>query len=236
MPIVNYKGSLIVFTEYIPARNEYALFDLQENLVDVITLEDYLSHPDLMYIGNSHGRYRQPSSQIYFGSAGKSNRNIPAGAFVVPNPVGGPGWVTIAVNSIYVTCDGTIEPEDAGIRAGEVTGERCWWCVNDRLFSVYMTQFEWKPGIPMSGEVSKGVGVHAFKNKEDLYDYGGEVVQFIGQHPNYAFNKRDGAYLVGGKIAMWGEIMEHERGYRSEFAKIIHLETNDLRLRRRYGV
>ena len=33
--------------------------------------------------------------------------------------------------------------------------------------------------------------------------------------------------LLFGKVKIWGEIVEHEAGYRSEFAKIVSLDYGD---------
>lgn len=236
MSIVWYKGNQIAYTEYIPARNEYALFNIDEDLVAVISLEEYYDNPELSYIGNSNGRYRTASASICSSAFGKPSCSIPYGTVIRSTTLQVPGSY---VSIIFASGDTVPSepPEDAGIRAGEVVGERCWWCAGERLYSVYMTSFEWFPGTAMTGNVSEGVGVHAFKSTDQLIEYGSEVLKYIGLQSNYpfAFDPRE-AYLLAGKVAMWGEIMEHERGYRAEYAKITSLDTRDLRIRKRYGV
>ena len=50
----------------------------------------------------------------------------------------------------------------------------------------------------------------------------------------------DGADVIFGTIKMWGEIVEHELGYRAEFAKIISLDQGNpkslTKLRTIYGL
>jgi len=40
--------------------------------------------------------------------------------------------------------------------------------------------------------------------------------------------------LLFGKIKIWGEIVEHEEGYRSEFGKIVSLDYGDPELLRKF--
>lgn len=45
-----------------------------------------------------------------------------------------------------------------------------------------------------------------------------------------------------GAVKMWGEVVEHERGYRAQFAKLVSLTfvvgdlVNEYALRKKYGV
>lgn len=67
----------------------------------------------------------------------------------------------------------------------------------------------WGPGEPMEGKTksrSEHNGVYAYKLLRD----------FLKQH--------SGDLDVYGKVALWGDVIEHELGYRAEFAKIISLE------------
>ena len=59
----------------------------------------------------------------------------------------------------------------------------------------------------MRGDPSK-TGVHAFKErKRARWTYGG------GNYP-----------VVIGTIALWGEVIEHEMGYRAEFGQVASLD------------
>lgn len=233
--IVDYCGLKIAYTEFDVQDYKWALFDEQERFVGLIEHQEYINHPTLYMIGNSYGRYRKPNSSLCGGSFGNSNNPIPSGANIsftinpvtgtlTINPVmGNPGWVTIPS---ITRADTTATPiEDAGIRAGEIIAHRCWWLLpNNRLFSTYMYDYEWMPGVSATGDV-KSYGIHAFKYECDVYAYSAEF---------HAINITRS--LVFGTVKLWGEIVEHERGYRAEFAKIASLNTNDIYLKHRYGV
>lgn len=65
------------------------------------------------------------------------------------------------------------------------------------------------------------VGVYAYKLARDFLNEHGLVLP------------------VYGKVALWGAIIEHEKGYRAEFAKIISLEPSSAKkddLHKRWGV
>ena len=40
--------------------------------------------------------------------------------------------------------------------------------------------------------------------------------------------------LLFGKVKIWGEIVEHQEGYRSEFGKIVSLDYGDLELLQKF--
>lgn len=127
---------------------------------------------------------------------------------------GGPGQ---APNSLFTITRNTVPRSFAeraaasracpyeGIRAGEVIGWRQWRVYGRTLLSV-ITATPWMPGGVMEGDVSLH-GVHAYKSIEGLTD------NFIT-----AFS------LAYGTIYMWGDIVEHEKGYRSQYASIRSLD------------
>jgi len=125
--------------------------------------------------------------------------------------------------------------EDAGISAGEIIAHRAWRTHFGLLQSMAVDK-TWSPSEPMEGDpdyMGHGKGVHAFKSQtEALSQYGPE---------------RSGWPVVIGTIALWGTVIEHEKGYRAEFGKVNSIdlvigvgwwrERRMLRrLRRRYGV
>jgi hypothetical protein len=50
----------------------------------------------------------------------------------------------------------------------------------------------------------------------------------------YGWYVKPYSFLVFGKVKIWGEVVEHERGYRSEFAKILSLDYGDPELLARF--
>ena len=215
MMIHTYMGREVTYVEYDYKRDIYVLLDADENLVGELPRYEYLLQPQLQTIGNSNGKYRKSNSQVCSSPARQSGNPVPFGTFMVPvafitaiagDPTGGP-------------------IEDAGIRAGEVIGQRCWRNVLGVLHSVYMAGFEWLPNEPARGDVEIGHGIHAFKSGQDLAAY---------RHDYFLMG--DSTNLVAGTVSMWGQIVEHEHGYRAEYAKILSLDTTDRSLRMRYGV
>lgn len=216
MAFPKYKTHEIAFVEFIVNDDEYALFDPDDNLVATLKRHEYLSQPQLRRIGNSNGRHRKTSSKIRNSPIGKPSFTVSVGTLVP---------FTVSIIS-YERADEPIQ--DAGIRAGEITGRRAWWRMGNKLFSIYMTSCEWFPGVPVIGDVSSGYGVHSFKEATHLIDYAMSV--WFLSSPQFASS------LVTGTVSMWGEIVEHERGYRAQYAKIISLDTKDEDLKKRYGV
>lgn len=217
-----YKTQDIAFCEFIVNDDTYALFDPDDKLVVVLKRHEYLSQPQLKRLGNSHGRYRKSRSPLRGRAARQPGGTIPQRA------------KSFTITFVSYPFESNCSVEDAGIRAGEIIAHRCWWLSSeDRLHSVYITGCEWKPNIPMIGNVSSGYGVHGFKEKYMLDAYANSV--WIHTSPAVMFSNGL-ERLVYGSISMWGEIVEHERGYRAEFAKIISLDTTNLSLRKKYGL
>ncbi|HXJ66864.1 MAG TPA: hypothetical protein VNN79_24165 [Actinomycetota bacterium] len=100
--------------------------------------------------------------------------------------------------------------ESAGVRLGEITAWRLWWVDGHghRLRSVVRDE-PWLPGVPMTGDPKPDnrAGVYAFREPADAY-----CELSITETP-----------LVLGTVKLWGRYVEHERGYRAEFARITSL-------------
>ena len=106
-----------------------------------------------------------------------------------------------------------------GIRAGEIIAYRAWrvidpgWCDDDRLHSVAMRDYVWHPDKPASGDV-RVHGIYSFRD-------------VIRSKQEYGYDPGVDGPLLLGKVKIWGEIVEHEAGYRSEFGKIASLDYGD---------
>lgn len=122
---------------------------------------------------------------------------------------------------------GTYAVENAGIRAGEIIAYRCWKLLpREKLGSVFVKNI-WQPrATEKSHEVPEavgwGVGIHCFK------DIGYARAEYSNYSPVGPMEP-----MVYGEIAIWGTVIEHQWGYRAEFAKItrIHSITTKSRLR-----
>jgi len=105
---------------------------------------------------------------------------------------------------------GEVAIEDAGIRAGEIIAYRAW-ILRERgpcrgLLDSMFAAYTWRPGQIASGDNLYFHGVHAFKTLEQATDH----------YRSYGCE----FHVVFGEVALWGTVVEHEKGYRSEFAKI----------------
>ena len=104
--------------------------------------------------------------------------------------------------------------EDAGIRAGEITGYRAWRLGSDGLLrGMYISTYVWRPqAIEHSPKVDDawGAGLHAFKTVSEA-------------KAQYGFFASPSEPVVFGEIALWGLVIEHERGFRAEYAAITRL-------------
>lgn len=95
------------------------------------------------------------------------------------------------------------KPLPVEIKAGELVAWRVWRRHNGKLLSTYMPT-EWEMGKTIEGKPSDGSGVHAWKDEAFARAYMGE------------FN----CDLTLGTVELWGEVIEHDEGYRAQFGAI----------------
>lgn len=99
--------------------------------------------------------------------------------------------------------------KDEGVRAGEIIAYRGWvYGQGFPLRSVAMGSLWRAPGGKMQGDV-RYHGVYSFKTPElaqtGMYEW------------TYSGHKK---CIILGSIVIWGKVVEHVDGYRSEFAKM----------------
>ena len=108
-----------------------------------------------------------------------------------------------------------------GVRAGEIIAYRAWRVINegwfrnghDRLHSIFMRDYVWYPDEPASGDV-RTHGIYSFRD-------------VIRSNDQYGYTSITDGPLLFGKVKIWGEVVEHEAGYRSQFGKIMSLDYGD---------
>ena len=96
--------------------------------------------------------------------------------------------------------------DDPEVIEGEIIGWR-WWGYNPRS-GLLQSPFQhtlWLPDKPMyagsrDATTRLGPGIYAFKHREQAW-------------------KNRGIYIVGS-VWLWGDMVEHENGYRAEFARV----------------
>lgn len=96
-----------------------------------------------------------------------------------------------------------------GWLVGELTGWRGWKVTPELLLKSMTADVVWAPDEPMDGNTKateEHNGIYAYKKARD----------FLSKH-------NEGLDIYG-KVLMWGDVIEHELGYRAEYAKIVSLE------------
>ena len=145
------------------------------------------------YLGVSYGENRRADAQTSCDSAGSSD---PGHHRAEPLLITGNKTRDAALG----------EPR---IRAGEIIGWRIWRLCNGLLHSVIVS-YVWRPGVfERSSSKESGsynLGYHAFRDKEQAER---EASKHIYVAP-----------AVIGSVAMWGEVIGHQYGWRSEYAAV----------------
>lgn len=99
-------------------------------------------------------------------------------------------------------------PPHEGIQVGEILAWRCWKLSSFWLTSTYMDSQRWPHEEPLEGNPAKAdEGIHAFKELAGVQRY---IKAYFGA---------PSCVLIIGQVWLWGEVVEHETGYRAEFAK-----------------
>lgn len=112
-----------------------------------------------------------------------------------------------------------------GILAGEIVGYRCWRIEKGWLRSVYQSDV-WKPGCILEGRELgdwDSRGIHAWKDPSSpqYHDY---IRGYLNSEDNpFVIGNRKPA-MVTGTVFLWGDVVEHERGWRAEYARVRSLD------------
>lgn len=216
--MATYRGVPVHSVEYLASKDVYEVRGTDGSLLAELSRGAFFSLPQLRMV--PHGRHRSPASKAQ-GYPTQARSSAYARA------------KSVLYSPAYFTWD---EPEppavtDAGIRAGEITALRAWRVRGGRLFSVYIEGHEWFPGQPASGDVNgNSRGVHAFRGLQDVHSYLAMKrmeEQWIHRVTDVFYDlpsqqERQG-YVIG-TIELWGNVIEHERGYRAEFGQIASLD------------
>lgn len=124
-----------------------------------------------------------------------------------------------------------------GIRTGEITGYRLWWALDYSLYSI-VHQEAWSPNEVKKGNLNEMVhlyargGVYCFNTLDEAFSSLHNEMEEYRHYQNLGSAYRDFfAYrwdnpaIAVGTVKLWGEVVEHQRGYRAENAKISSIYT-----------
>lgn len=194
----------------------------------LISVRDLVAHsPDYIdqIIIHFANKIQHEERKIHYGLLGQANSTSSGHSVNAQSGGGGaggsfsiaPGAINRAsvlhrpasVVGIFGASDAPKEPlKFAGFKLGELTGVRGWQIGSDGFLRSMTANVVWAPGEPMDGKTnskSEHCGVYAYKKARD-------------------FLKAHGDLHIYGKVALWGDVIEHELGYRAEFAKITSLD------------
>jgi hypothetical protein len=145
------------------------------------------------YLGVGYGKHRRADAPISCNSAGSSHSGHHR------------------TEPLFITGDKTRDAAlgEPRIRAGEIIGWRFWGLCDGLLHSVIVSHV-WRPGVLERATCKESgphnLGYHAFKDRE----------QAERQAPRHICDW----VVVIGSVAMWGEVIEHQYGWRSEYAVV----------------
>lgn len=97
--------------------------------------------------------------------------------------------------------------ENGGIQVGEIIAWRWWLVVYGGYLKSCTNATVWPTTEPLKASAAPdgtGPGIYAFRTAQD------------------AINDRAGMIL--GRVMLWGTVVEYERGYTAEYAKIVSLD------------
>lgn len=134
------------------------------------------------------------------------------------------------------------KPLPSVVTTGELIGHRLWWLINGHLYSLAHEQ-HWEPGEVMEGDVDSEIrdtgvegGVYSYNDAERCRNEGtqfGRMLDRMSYHwslwsssltERHAYIRNADA-VICGTVKLWGQVVEHEDGYRAQFARIASLDS-----------
>ena len=151
------------------------------------------------YLGAGYGEHRRADAQTSCDSAGSSDTGHHR------------------TEPLFITGDKTRDAAlgEPRIRAGEIVGWRYWRLCNGFLESVFVS-YTWRPGV-FERSSSRRRGYDDVGYRENL---GYHAFRDIEQAKYEALLHTCWSPCVIGSVGMWGEVIEHQHGWRSEYAAV----------------
>jgi hypothetical protein len=149
------------------------------------------------------------------------------------------GLTAMSIRQIMLDMEGKPKPplKRESVVAGEIVGYRCWKIEGGMLRSVYQSDV-WKPGEILAGRELgdwDSRGIHAWKDagSKQYHEYIRAYLNaqsdpwprlmFIGSGSLPESGDKRPA-MVTGTVFLWGDVVEHERGWRAEYARVRSLD------------
>jgi hypothetical protein len=241
--MATYRGLNVDHSVFNRKSDTYSLIGDNGETVVELKRHEYMAHPQLRTLEQRSGRHR--------GANQKNNRGanrVASGAGGIdpstlytwyPSPPAGRGKGAGLGSWVFFDRDEKPKPplRRDGIVAGEIVGYRCWRVERGLLRSVYQSDV-WKPGEVLEGRELgdwDSRGIHAWKDagSQQYHDYIRAYLNdqsdpfrrliFFGSGTN-AERAEQRPAMVTGTVFLWGDVVEHERGYRAEYARVRSLD------------
>lgn len=241
--MTTYRGTPVASVEHNSKDDTYLLSAGDGSLIAELKRHEFLSQPQLRSM-KLNGRYRgaRPKNNRGAGGVAGGAGGIDPSTLITWYPVTpAPRRAGKRTGAVYVGVDWGTAPKPSlkreGIVAGEIVGYRCWRVEGGFLRSVYQKDV-WLPGNVIEGrglEDWDERGIHAWKSasSKEYHDYirgylNQEDDPFTAMYVRYfsggreTINRRPA--MVTGTVFLWGDVVEHERGWRAEFARVRSLD------------
>lgn len=249
--MATYRGTTVSTIQYNAALDTYSLFAEDGSTIAELLRHEYLSHHQLrsMKINGRHRGAAAKNNRRAGGVAGQAGRDDTLDATLYSRINAGPVYTGPARTGRSPVSIGTMldamaeKPKPPlkrdGIIAGEIVGYRCWRVEKGLLRSVYQNDI-WQPGQVLEGRELgdwDSRGIHAWKDagSKHYHDY---IRSYLNQEDD-PFRKffvyfgprgieteprETRPAMVTGTVFLWGDVVEHERGWRAEFARVRTLD------------
>lgn len=119
--------------------------------------------------------------------------------------VGPTGWVSPG----YLVEERKRDLKTETIVAGEIVAWRLWKLDKSGYLHSISSRYTWYPDEIAEGDVNRA-GIYAFKSIHGARILGASYASCSDQ-------------IVMGRVALWGDVIEHQRGYRAQYAKPLSL-------------
>lgn len=135
----------------------------------------------------------------------------------------------MAFNKLGHPPDPVPEIKDEGIVMGELSGFRYWMVKNGKLCSPYRHSV-WSTDI-FSADIPPDpyncFGIYVFKDWGSMNnDHCNFLMEWCMLRSEFNMMRQDAISIVLGEVVCWGQVIEHDRGYRAEHARITKLTSS----------
>lgn len=241
---IRFKGYEIAYVQHNKADRTYSLYGPDDLVQWIITEQAYICNAKLGSL--PHGRHRRtnsPGNSSPLTLADYAKRTIADITGFDPgaddDTYGTSPIITALPRATWRLINNTgfeerLKPplKRDGIIAGEIIGYRCWRIEDGLLRSVYQKDI-WQPQAVLEGRELGDWderGIHAWKDpaSKQYHDY---IRVYLNEpddmYSRFIFGRNRNntrPAMATGTVFLWGDVVEHVRGYRAEYARVRSLD------------